>query len=434
MEITRFDQCRSCGWPLPEQNLLDLGYQYVVDFPLPEEAGRGASPLELCQCDHCQLVQLRYSVDAPTLYRKFWYRSGINEQMRLALRDVVLSAMGTVDVKDGDVVCDIGTNDGELLTNYPQSVHKIGFEPAHELAAFATVRKDLKNVSIVNDFFKSGYLEENSCKVITAIAMFYDLDEPEPFLKEVVSALNPFGVFVVQMNYLALMLRNLTFDNISHEHVCYYSLLSLNKLFKRVGLNIFHVETNDVNGGSMRVYASKNPEVFIDSSVQFQLIRERDLISYRALQNFCNRVESNARVLREFITKLTAAGKKIYVYGASTRGISLLQTVFKGEDTSKYLIAAAERDEKKWGRVMAGTRTPIIPEEGARKQADYFLLLPYHFWASVRERENAFLRQGGKFIIPLPFPRVMEMSRLAGQSIPLALTLDEDLEKMGVVE
>jgi len=433
MKITEHCVCRACGCQFYENVLLDLGEQEIVDFPLPGEKTRGKAPLTLVMCSRCNLVQLRHSVDDDTLFRKFWYRSSLNEQMRQALKDVVDGALKKVGpLKEDDVVVDIGCNDGELLTNYPQNLIRVGFEPALELVQQAAYHGVGKTV-FYNDYFKEGYLAPDSCRIITAIAMFYDLNDPVTFLKEVVRAMHPDGIFVVQMNYLGLMLKNMTFDNISHEHNCYYSLHALERLFHSVGLVITDVEQNEVNGGSVRVYASKNPEASVGSSVEWMMAVDTRACSSLALEHFCEMVRTVGPLFVHFLKHLRAAGKKVYAYGASTRGMSLLQTVFGNIPAKDYIIAVAERDENKYGRLMAGLNIPIIPEEEARKKADYFLLLPYHFWNSIRERERNWMLSGGKFIIPLPFPKVMEMSVIdENQKIPMAVALDEEMDRIPV--
>ena len=337
------------------------------------------------------------------------------------------------DLKEEDTVCDIGSNDGELLSHYDAGTYNlVGFEPAVELAAESRKRLSPTANIFAEYFERKHWNKPDSLKIITAIAMFYDLEDPNTFLRDVKFLLHPEGVFVVQMNYLGLMLRNMTFDNISHEHLCYYSLETLIRLFDSNGLKIIHVETNDVNGGSLRIFASKNMEAFADPSVEWKRAEDRRLVTPVTLQNFVERVDTTKRLLMDFLVHLKKAGKKVYVYGASTRGLTLLQTIFNGQHATDYLVAAAERDAHKFGRYMVGVRIPIIPEEEARGEADYFLLLPYHFWLSIRDREWQWMVRGGKFIIPLPYPRVMTMAEIGDAVVPMAFTLDEDLEKVQV--
>lgn len=437
--VTEKQECRVCGVKFSGKILLNFGEQTIVDFLEQGEVGRGKAPLQLVQCESCGLVQLRHTVDADTLYRKFFYRSSINEQMRDALKDVVEEAMDRVEWQHSDVFCDIGSNDGELLLNYPNTVLKIGFEPAEALAEEAASRfRSRQDASweVIPSYFNAIEAMAASrrvpFKIITACAMFYDLDNPKEFLYDVKACLDPGGVFVVQMNYLGSMVRNLAFDNIGHEHLCYYSLTTMKKLFDKIGLEIFEVELNEVNGGSIRVYTGHKNVRPIKSSVQDLLMVESTQLSEHSIKNFAERADSIAKVLLSFLKELKKQGKRVYAYGASTRGMTLLQTIFREEKATDYIIAAAERDNRKYGKTMAGMDIPIISEAEAREKADYMLVLCYHFWKSIREREKFWMRTGGKFIIPLPYPKVMYCMGEGPASIPVAHDLTEELESIKV--
>lgn len=439
--VTEKQACRACGEKFSGRVLLNFGEQEIVDFLDVGETGRGKAPLELVQCEGCGLVQLRHTVDPDVLYKKFWYRSSINPQMRMALEDIVDSACHMVPLKLGDCFCDIGSNDGELLLNYSaEGFKKVGFEPAEALARESLhrlVARQDKDFEIVSDYFNAEAALKASdgkkYKIVTAVAMVYDLDDPKKFLNDVQTILAPDGVFIVQMNYLGLMVRNLAFDNIGHEHLCYYSLTTLKRLFESCGMGIYDVELNDVNGGSIRVYATHKDAAYIleDSTVRELLMAESTQLSEGAMQNFAERVEATSKCLLHFLKELKHAGKRVYAYGASTRGMTLLQCVFKDTYATDYLVAAAERDEKKYGKRMAGLNLPIVSEAEAREKADYFFLCPYHFWSSIREREKLWMFAGGKCILPLPFPKVMAYGHTGSLgSVPVAMDLQADLEAL----
>lgn len=431
-EYTERKVCRGCQANLPAENLVDLGAQTIVDFLANGEEGRGAAPLELVQCKTCALLQLRHTVKPDTLYRTFWYRSGINEQMRRALKDVVDAALMRVFLKPGDVVCDIGSNDGTMLAMYPEDIRKVGFEPAEQLAE-ESMKLIRKNVQIVDDYFGRLKAQDAShgkkYKVVTAIAMFYDLDHPLEFLRDVAAILHDEGIFIVQMNYLGLMIRNMAFDNIGHEHLCYYSLTSLMPLFKQAGLAIVDVEINDVNGGSFRVYAKRSqPELHVEDIVDVMLQEEKEHLSAAAMKSFSGKVGVISGQLVTFLVRMNSLGRLVYAYGASTRGSTLLQTIFKNGQASTYLCGVAERDEHKIGKKTAGTGLRIVSEEDARAKADYFLILPYHFWPSIAQREKKWMGNGGKAILPLPYPRVVTVSE---ETIGLVLVTVELEKEMG---
>lgn len=432
MNVTEKLVCRVCKAGLPRTSIIDLGDQYIVDFPKKGEKGRDHAPLELALCK-CGLLQLRHTVDADTLFKTFWYRSGINEQMRAALANVVTSAAAQVSLKPKDLVLDIGSNDGTLLSMYGDDIGTVGFEPATEVA-----EESRKNTSAIiwNTYFNAKNALYSSIgkkyKIVTAIAMFYDLDDPLAFIKEVEQILHDDGVFVVQMNYLGSMLRNLAFDNISHEHLCYYSLQTLMQMFQSVGLVIVDAETNEINGGSIRIYAKKKG---INSFRCAQLLREDMQICKRdKIEQFAERIDDCCAELGLLLGGLAKEGKKVYAYGASTRGSTLLQTLFNTSANAKdYILGVAERDPNKFGREMNGLDLAIISEEDARKEADYFLLLPYHFWSSISKRERQWMVNGGKFILPVPFVKVATLGQLAGTEEFVQYLIDpqEELEGIG---
>lgn len=402
--------CRSCGSSL--YPLLSLGNQYVsnfVDGPLEKYL---KAPLELVLCDQssggCGLLQLKHTVRPELMFTRYWYLSGINEAMIAALQNVARKAEQMVELSEGDVVLDIGCNDGTLLRSYgPRDVKLVGFEPARNLISLAEVG----TTKIINDFFNFESFEKHfggRAKIITSIAMFYDLDNPNKFVEDIARCLDPQGVWVVQMSYLPSMLEQNAFDNICHEHLEYYSMMALRNLLERHHLGIFDVELNDVNGGSFRVYVkhanSRLPRGDEDSSSRLKEVDELEkslgLDRREPYEKFRLRVQGLKKKLHDFIKAETQQGKTIYVYGASTKGNTLLQFCNLNH---RLIKAAADRNPAKWGKKTVGTLIPIISEEQARAdKPDYFLILPWHFLRVFRQREQVYLRSGGKFIVPLP--------------------------------
>ncbi len=395
--------CRACGCSslLP---ILSLGNQYVSDFVESETGFRAPLKLVLCnpRAGGCGLLQLEHTVDRDSLYRQYWYKSGINETMIAHLGSIAKEAEARVGLTKGDYVIDIGANDGTLLRFYPRGIHTVGFEPAKNLVGEAQVGTS----AIINDFFNYKTWEtrfgSQKARAITAIAMFYDLEDPNPFVEDLKRCLAPDGVVVVQQNYLPGMLAQNAFDNIVHEHLEYYSLLSLEPLLERHGLEVVDVEENDLNGGSFRTYIMH--EGTGSPTAEVHAMREREKAMrldtpgpYRA---FADRVEGVKRDLHTFIASLVQDGKTVYAYGPGTRGNTLLQAC--GLD-HRLIQAAAERNPAKWGRRTVGTNIPIISEERARRDnPDYFLILPWAFVETFEKREREYLEGGGQFIVPLP--------------------------------
>lgn len=405
-------KCRSCG-SFAFADILSLGNLHVSNFiDSPSENDVPSQPLDLVICDPekngCGLLQLRHTVSPTLMYRNYWYRSGVNKTMTAELTQIANTAADMVRLSDGDLVLDIGANDGTLLRAYPmEKIIRVGFEPARNLMEYA--RQGTSH--IFNDLFSAGlYLQtfgDKKVKAVTAIAMFYDLDDPNAFVADVKKVLHPDGIFIIQMSYLPLMLSQNAFDNACHEHLGYYSLASLEKLLSRHGFEIFDVELNDVNGGSFRTYIRRAGSLVGNNRLgekRIRKLREEEeslnLHKRQIYQVFASRVEDIRDRLTKFINEEVSLGKKVYVYGASTKGNTLLQ--YFNLD-SRLITAAAERNPIKWGKKTIGTNIPIISEEEARHaMPDYFLVLPWHFLPEFLKREEKFLASGGKFIVPLP--------------------------------
>uniref|UniRef100_A0A6M3XQ13 Putative methyltransferase n=1 Tax=viral metagenome TaxID=1070528 RepID=A0A6M3XQ13_9ZZZZ len=408
--IKKIKKCRSCY----SRNLipiLSIGNIFVSQFVQEEEAGFKA-PLNLILCQNCGLLQLEHTVHPELLYRTYWYKSGMNEAMLKALEDIVDKAERIIDLRDHDIVLDIGSNDSSMLRMYKRKdIIRIGFEPAYNL--FEEGKKGVDKT--FNSFFSFGEYKKyikRKARIITAIAMFYDLDDPNRFINDIKKCLSKDGLLIIEQRYLPSMLEQNDIGNICHEHLEYYSFYSLKNLIDRYNLEIFDIELNNVNGGSFRVYIKHK-----DSNIRvFDNARERlsKIIEYETnlgLDNplkyleFALKAKLNANKLYNFIKTEHDRGKIIHVYGASTKGNTMLQ--YWNIDNS-LIEAAAERDERKIGKRTIGTNIPIITERESREKADYFLVLPFHFIDAFIKREKEFLNRGGKFIVPLPYFKVIE--------------------------
>lgn len=412
--ITR-TTCRVCEGALT--TIFSLGDLYVSDFIDPTGPDGLKAPLELVLCCRCRLLQLRHTVPAEALYHNYWYFSGTNQTMRFALKNIANMAEKLIYLKKGDAVLDIGCNDGTLLASYETGgIYKIGFDPAENLATYSKKIAD----KLVTNFFHSAAwvrdpeLSERRPKIITSIAMFYDLEDPNSFVADIQKVIHPDGLWVVQMSYLPLMLTTNELGNICHEHLEYYSLHSFEYLIQIHGFEIVDMELNDVNGGSVRAYIrlkGANPLSFGDA-VYRELALQRvcafrdeenklGLDSLSLYTDFAFRVERIKNDIIGFIKEQAAQGKKIYVYGASTKGNTVLQ--YYGLDGT-IITAAAERNPAKWGKVTVGSRIPIISEDDARAaKPDFFLVLPWHFIDEFQARERDYLLNGGRFILPAPY-------------------------------
>jgi hypothetical protein len=391
-------ECRVCGsadlW-----SFLDLGDQTLPRFPRDPGERLPHAPLELAKCGRCHLVQLKHSVDRDLLFRQFWYRSGISSAISADLKAIAEQGMREAGIDYNDAVTDIGCNDGTLLGCFLPSVHRIGFEPAGNLARIA------KRVSpwIVQDYFSAKAYHFKKSKLITAIAMFYDLENPVPFCRDVASCLDEDGVFLVQQNYLGLMLENGAYDNVCHEHLMYYSLSSLKPVLENAGLEIYRVEANQINGGSFKTFICHRGARRIDGSVGLMETAEREngLDDRNVYRDFSERIRTNAAHLRRFL--LNVGGKRVMIYGAGTRGA----TIFNYAARNGCIVAAVDNNPEKRGLYYLDSKIPIISrDEAVKNPPDYFLVLPYHLADEIVSKErDAF--PGTRWIIPLPEFRVV---------------------------
>ncbi len=400
--------CRVCNHE-PLEPIISLGMQSLINFIDKDSKKNYVAPLDLVLCDKnkggCGLLQLKHTVPGDLLYRKFWYKSGVNQTMRDALAEIVEKVEKLVKLQSNDIVVDIGSNDSTLLRSYTvKNLVLVGFEPATNLLEEA--KKG--TTKIINDFFNhqnfSEVFGERKAKVVTSISMFYDLEEPNEFIKDVVKLLDKDGVFIIQMNYLKSMLENNAFDNIVHEHLEYYSLKSLEFLLEKHNLVVFDLELNEINGGSLRTYIKhKNCEKFPISDRVLEIRKQEEkmvLDESNVYLKFAERINNIKEETYNFIKNQVVDGKKVYVYGASTRGSTLLQ--FFNLD-HKLIESAADRNPSKWGKQIVGTGIPIISEEQARKEnPNFFLVLPWYFIREFKIREKDYFEKGGKFIVPLP--------------------------------
>jgi len=384
--------------------VFSLGNLFVSNFVKRKDIKRGVkAPLKLLYCKNCTLVQLSHIAPQELMYKKFyWYRSGVTKTMALGLRNIFSESLKNVKLEKDDVILDIGANDGTLLSYYKKKYITIGCEPAKNLQRFLKKNCDY---SIDNFWMKSELdkiLLRNNLKkpkIITAIGMFYDLEEPNKFIKDAADSLHEDGIFVAQLMCLKSMIKKNDLGNICHEHIEFYSLKSLKFLFENNGLEIFKIEENDINGGSYRIYCRK----FKRGSIK---LKNENVL--KLIEGFVARVKKNRRMTIQFINKKIKKNKKIYLYGASTKGNTVLQ--YYGLDYKKIPLAA-ERSPEKWGKYTIGTGIEIISEQKARKlNPDYFFVTPWGFIKEFVKREKKWLKNGGSFILPFPKFRLIRFN------------------------
>ena len=401
--------CRICG-NRKLIKIIDLSNQHIqgsfIKKNLPKPYLKKI-PLKLVLCKKCSLVQLLHTTNKNILYKNYWYQSGVNKTMRQHLKGIVKILLKIKNKKKNNLnVLDIGCNDGTLLKFYPKKIEKYGIDPSQIIDKI-----NKKNIKTYKDYFppkkKKFYKLKFKFDIITSIAMFYDLDKPNEFVKKIKQNLNYDGVWVFELSYLVNMLKLNSFDTICHEHLEYYSLTSLNFLLKKHKLKIFKCMRNNINGGSIRCFVTHDKNLIFDTKRNFKEISDLLNLEKRIKINtqipykkFVERIKLLKEQTKKLLFKLSNQNKNIHIYGASTKGNTILQWYGIDNNLIKF---AADRNKDKWEAKTISSNIQIISEEKSKKlRPDYYFVLPWHFKKEFLEREKKFLNSGGKMIFPLP--------------------------------
>lgn len=409
--------CRSCGCEA-FLTVLDIGMQALTGvFPAQPGAEVTVGPLELALCSQCGLLQLRHSFDAAEMYGdSYGYRSGLNKTMVDHLEKKALHLTALAGLAPGDTVLDIGSNDGTLLNAFTiANIVRVGIDPT----AGKFERFYHSEIKIIQEFFSSRvYLSQvqTPARLVTSIAMFYDLENPNDFVRQIAEILAPGGLWHFEQSYLPLMLEQNAYDTVCHEHLEYYSLRDVMVLLETNGLTIIDVTLNDVNGGSFAVTACKdpNPSAINAKNIDRLIALEDslDLTNPDSYLGFRDHVTAHGSELRNLVLSLIAEGKTVAGYGASTKGNVILQHAGLGPE---HLVGIAEVNPDKFGCYTPGTNIPIRSEEEIKALLpDYLLVLPWHFRDAIIERERDFLQGGGRLIFPLPEIQIVSASGVSG--------------------
>jgi len=392
--------------------VIDLGPQYLQgSFVKPGKEMPSTRKINctLVRCNPqldenaCGLLQMQHSVPPEILYAAYWYRSGTNSTMRNHLKGIVDTALDLLKKDNGNVL-DIGCNDGTMLGYYPAGFKKFGCDPSD-------VAQEVKDATVVQDIFPSAemlrVIGDKKMDVVTSIAMFYDLESPVDFVKSVKKILSPEGIWIFEMSYMPHMLELDSYDTICHEHLEFYSLAVLEKIAAMAEMKIFKISFNDINGGSIRCYAThkESSHYFIPENYKLMNdIRQKEfdleLDTDKPYVAFQYRIEKVKKELHDLLLKLKQEGKRVHIYGASTKGNTILQWC----DINNMLVDyAAERNPDKYGATTLGTNIPIISEAESRAMnPDCYFVLPWHFKEEFVEREKEALEKGTGFIFPIP--------------------------------
>ena len=363
---------------------------------------------DLSKCGHLQLHEI---IKPDLLYRNYFYRSATSDTMRKDLKNVVDSIIEIVKPKIEDVIVDIGSNDCTLLNYYGKEFKLTGFEPAKNIKYI----DEGKNIKIFPTYFNAKDFQKNfnkKTKIITSCAMFYDLENPKKFVNDIETILDEDGIWCVQVSYLLLMIKNMNFYDICHEHLSYYSIYSFEKLISQFNLKIFYAETNAVNGGSIRFYVCKSKCKKYDKknfqealSKLYEEEKKYFLNEEITFLNFQRKIDELKYKINSYIDNILKEKQIVFALGASTKGNILLQHFGLGKDKIPFI---SERNPSKVGLRCLGTDIELISEERARNlKPKTMLVLPWYFKEEIVKREKKYIEDGGELMFPMPYPHIV---------------------------
>lgn len=399
----RISNCRVCSSE-DFDLILDLGSQCLTGvFPEKKENDPDIEPLELLKCVNCGLVQLAHNFNPESMYgENYGYRSGLNQSMVAHLNKKALELTKFAKIGSGDVIIDIGSNDGTFLSNFVEkNIRLIGVDPT--ASKFRTFYHPSIEVHV--DFFPTREIRESDikAKLISSIAMFYDLPDPIDFARAIRENLSSDGIWHFEQSYLPEMLKTVSYDTICHEHLEYYSLEVIERILLDAGMKAIDAKLNATNGGSIAVTAANIESKYMESSDLIELRNleaNMNLKNIESYQDFARSTRQHKEDLIKVLEKLKDAGKRVYGLGASTKGNVLLQYC---QITTDLIGKIGEVNEEKFGKITPGSHIPIVSETEMRIDSpDVLLVLPWHFKESIIKRETEFLARGGALLFPLP--------------------------------
>jgi GDP-D-mannose dehydratase len=402
-----YNYCESCRICKNTEliDVIDLNEQFITSrFPNYGDNSTPKTPILLCLCKECSLVQLRYSTNCSELYEyEYGYRSGINDTMRQHLKSYKEEIESIVELKKGDYIIDIGSNDSTMLQYYDEDYKRIGVDPTGN-----QFKDYYGNVELISNYFTLNNIKNVygniKCKVISSISMFYDLPSPIKFARDIYELLDDDGIWTCEQSYLLEMLKKNSIDTICHEHLEYYSFTAIKYIADLVNFKIIDVKFNDCNGGSFRIYFSKRKSNKYTEKCELidKILDEENKMGIKDEQlyfDFVKKCDFEVNKLKNLINVINENKRKIYIYGASTKGNCLLQYANIRSKDIKY---AVERNHNKIGK-MTSTGIEIISEESMRERPpEYLLILPWHFKEEIINREKDYIENGGQLVFPFP--------------------------------
>jgi len=402
--ISNIKYCRICK----SKELIDvisLGEQIITSrFPIYGDYSTPKTPIDLCRCTDCGLLQLRQTTYSSELYEyEYGYQSGISNTMREHLKQYQEEIVSKVLLNTDDLILDIGSNDSTMLQYYDEKYKRIGVDPTGKQFAQYYDKVELIPTYFTYENFRNIYPTE-TCKIVSSISMFYDLPDPVQFAKDIYFILDDDGIWTCEQSYMLTMLKSNSIDTICHEHLEYYTLTQIKRIADMTNFKIIDIKFNECNGGSFRIYfAKQHSKLYQECSklIEDILQEEKDfgIMDSKIYENFMINCKKQVHLLSNFIDDINKDNKNMYIYGASTKGNCLLQFANIGEEQIKY---AVERNLNKVGK-MTNTGIKIISEETMRANPpNYLLVLPWHFREEIIKREETFLKNGGQLVFPFP--------------------------------
>lgn len=417
ISCTLVENCRICN-NNDLKKVISLGKTPLANSLLSEEElgyNEELYPLEVMYCNNCHLSQLSCVVSPEIMFGDYPYVTSTTETFKKHFSDMAEKISKEFNLNNGSLAIDIGSNDGLILKKFKElGIRVIGIEPAKNIVEIA--RKD--GIDTINDFLNENVVEDiirikGKADVITANNVFAHINNIKEVTDNVKSLLKDNGIFVIEVQYLIDNMRNLTFDNIYHEHLSYFTVTSLNEFFKRQNMEILKVEHNNSHGGSLRVFTQKNKSIHsIDNSV-YEFLEKEKIFGVNKIETyemFAKQVYNIRTTLQEFIRKIKKENKRIVGYGSPAKATTLLNFCGFNSNDINYII---DDNKLKQGKTVPGVRIPITNKEMVEKvQPDYMIILAWNFAEEIIRKNEKYQKQGIKFIIPLPKPTIIESQQV----------------------